>query len=185
VPASRRTLPRILGTIGAVVVAVSTFVSWYEFDVVLRVGRAVQVFRVPVDLWGPSPVAGLVLLAASVGAVALLNLPVSVPPRQAAVAAAVVGAGITVFAVVRLFDVPDLGFSTLAPPKTAVRARTDLDGGPFLALGGGLILTAGAVGALLAAPARPRAAGRARRRPRRAGRGTRGRPTPTRGGADR
>jgi hypothetical protein len=117
--------------------------------------------------------------------VALLNLPVSVPPRRAAVAAAVVGAGITVFAVVRLFDVPDLGFATLAASRTAVRAGTSLDGGPFLALGGGLVLTAGAAGVLLAAPARPPAPGRARRRPRRAGRRTRGRPTPTRGGAGR
>jgi hypothetical protein len=183
VPASRSTLSRILGTLGAVVVAVSTFVSWYEFDVVLRVGRAVQVFRVPVDLWGPSPVAGLVLLAASVGAVALLNLPTSVPPRQAAFAAVLVGAGITVVALVRLFDVPDLGFASLAPPRGTVRAETHLDGGPFLAFGGGLVLTAGAVGALLTAPASPRT--RTRRGARRSGRRTRRRATPTRGGAPR
>jgi hypothetical protein len=152
---STRSLLRVLGTVGAVLVAVATFVSWYEYDVVFRLRGGRRVFEVPVNLWTFDLLAAFLLLAGAVAGSVLLNLPTDWLPRPAGIAAAVMGVGMAVYAAVRCIDVPHLGVAELfpAPREVPPRAETHLDGGPFLALGGSILLVVGSLGAIL--PARP------------------------------
>ena len=55
-----------------------------------------------------------------------------------------------VYSIVRCFDIPNLGVQTL---PGGLRAVTQLEGGPFIELSGGLLLVLGGLGDLLTAPA--------------------------------
>jgi hypothetical protein len=122
-----------------------------------------HVVAVPVDLWSTSSLAAGILLAVAVAAVVLLSVE-SAPAGRAAVVVAVMGLGVAAYAAVRCFVLPDLGMDVapaVAGPGAAVGAQTHLDGGPFLALAGALMLIAGAAGLLpdsaVAREARPAA----------------------------
>lgn len=145
-----RAASRALGSVGATVVAVATFVAWYDFDVVFDAGGVTHVVEVPVDLWSTSSLAAALLLGAAVAAVVLMNLPWGPAAGRAAVVVALIGLGIAAYAAVRCFALPDLGMDAapVAAGLPAAAALTHLDGGPFLALAGALMLIAGAAGLL-------------------------------------
>jgi hypothetical protein len=154
---STRSVLRVVGTVGAVLIAVATFVSWYDYEVLFRLGRARRSFDVPVNLWTFDLLAAFLLLAGAVAGSVLLNLPTDWLPRQAGIAAAVLGVAMGAYAAVRCFDVPDLGVDQLvrAIGGRHPRPQTHLNGGPFLALGGSVLLIAGSVGANWPVPAQP------------------------------
>jgi hypothetical protein len=136
---------RTFGNVGAAIVVMATFVAWYDFSVALAVPGAK--FVVPVSLWSLYPGAAALLCAGAVAILVLVNVPWLSAQRAAGVVACVLGAGIVVYAVVRIFDIPDLGVFQVPRPvgAEALEAGTDLDGGPFLALVGGFMLTLGAL----------------------------------------
>lgn len=153
-PATRALL-RALGTFGAVLVVVATFVSWYSYEVLLPLRRAPHSFQVPVNLWTFDTLAAFLLLAGAVAAAVLLNLPTDWLPRAAGIAAAAIGLAMAIYSAIRCFDIPDLGVTNLVRPVagTTPRARTHLDGGPLLALSGSIVTVIGSIGAI--APERP------------------------------
>jgi hypothetical protein len=88
----------------------------------------------------------LLIVAAGIGSIALL-LPANLA-RLGGIVAALAGAGIAVYCLVRMMDFPDLG------PRIPPVAATVLDAGPFIGFLGGALLIVGAVGLLL--PEAPR-----------------------------
>jgi hypothetical protein len=147
---------RVAASVGAILVAVATFVGWYDFTVVANAGGTSQRFLVPTDLWRPYPVAAMLVLAGAIFGLAVLNVPLEVP-RPVLVLAAIFGLAVCAYAVVRIVDVPEMGVGR------GTTAPTSVDGGPFLAFAGGLLL---AIGAAAVAVASAPAPARARRPPR-------------------
>jgi hypothetical protein len=161
-------LARTFGFLGAVAVAVSTLVAWYDYQVILATRPIVSLFEVPVDLWNLYPLAAALLLGGALVAMALLAIPPAIAPRTPSLVAALIGLGIAVYGVVRCFDVPDLGIH--AGPRNGVAAHTAIDAGPLLALVGGLMIVVGSlVVAVAASRAAARATGARTRRPRHGG----------------
>jgi hypothetical protein len=154
---------RLVAFAGAVLVVLSTLVSWYAYDIqgVAADGVATPVFSAGADLWRLyAPWAAALVVAGGVGALALL-----VPARMRRVAACVAiaaGVAIGVYAIVRLFDVPALGADSLVLNRngSSMVAGTAVDGGAFLALVGGAVLAVGGTLGLAATPARGRAGAR-------------------------
>ena len=141
-----RILP-ITATIAASMALFSTFFSWYSFQVVIPVQRVVHIFFVTTTLWGITTVAPIVILVASFMAFVLSI----VGPRPAAnVIIALVGVGMLAYGIVRCFDVPALGVEIV---RGGLPATTQLEGGPFIELSGGLLFLIGALGDLLTWPA--------------------------------
>jgi hypothetical protein len=147
---TRSTL-QAFGMLGAVLIALATFVSWYSYEVVFAAGRVVHVFQVPVDLWGPYTLAAILLLAGAVFGLVFLSLPASVSPRAAGLAVLAIAIAIGVWALIRCLDIPSLGVNELATPARGATASTVLDGGPFLALAGAVMLAMGSLSILLPA----------------------------------
>jgi hypothetical protein len=134
----------IFGVIGALVVIISTDVSWYSHDAVAAgpPGTTLILINASYTLWAITTVAPvLLIIAATFGAVALL-VPASLT-RAGGIVAAVAGAGITVYCLVRMFDFPNIG------PHIPGVAGTVLDAGPFIGFTGGALIIVGAVGLLL------------------------------------
>jgi hypothetical protein len=141
-----RILP-ITATIGASMALFSTFFAWYSFEVVLPVRRGVHIFFVTTTLWGITTLAPIVIIAASFAAFVLSIIG---PRPLANVIIALVGVGILAYGIVRCFDVPALGIQIV---RGGLPASTQLEGGPFIELSGGLLFVLGALGDLLTLPA--------------------------------
>jgi hypothetical protein len=133
-----------LGILGAAIVVTSTFVSWYTFDVAVSIAGVADVFVVPVTLWNYAPIAAALLVLAAVVGVALYALPPELASRPMRIGAGVLGLAVAAYALYRCLDVPELGL-----PAAAGRTDTTVDGGPFLALGGGILQALGALPALM------------------------------------
>lgn len=168
-----RAVLRGLAALGATFAVLATFFPWYVFEVVVPAGGVTHIFAVPITLWDLTTLAPILIVVAAVVALVCLAM---VDSRVAGVVEALIGLGITVYALVRCFDVPALGVDALPPavPRGGGRAATQLAGGTFVAMAGGLMLLIGSLADLLPdrgaqaapapaaqpAPARP-AAGRA------------------------
>jgi hypothetical protein len=137
---------RLCAAVGATIALFSTFLPWYAFGVALPGREIVHVFAVTTTLWAWTTLAPILIVAASVAA---LIFTAVVPGRLAGAVIALVGVGITVYAIVRCVDVPNLAIHGAA----GVRVATDLEGGPFVAIAGGVMLVLGGVGELFTAPA--------------------------------
>jgi hypothetical protein len=142
-------LARVFGFLGGAAVAVSTLVAWYDYEVVFDLGRLVNLFEVPVNLWNHDALAAALLLAAGLTAMALLVAPPAFGPRWPVVCAGLIGLGVAAYAVYRCFDTPDLGID--ATPRSGVQARTYVDGGPLLAVVGGAMIVIGSAVVLFGA----------------------------------
>jgi hypothetical protein len=140
----------------------ATFLPWYSFQVILPVSGVVHIFAVTTTLWGFTTLAPILIVAGSVLALLLAGL-VSRPVSNVVVA--LIGLAIIAYGIVRCFDVPNLGVNIL---PGGLEAITQLEGGPFIILSGGLLMVLGALGDLLTVPAgdvagRRRLSGRWRR----------------------
>jgi L-lactate permease len=153
-------LARAFGFLGGIAVAISTMIAWYDYEVVSNARPIALVFQVPVDLWSYDALAAALLVAAGLVAMALLVTPDTVSPRWPSIIAGLIGLGVTAYALYRCFDTPDLGIR----PRSAVQARTFVDGGALLAVVGGVIITVGAIAVLVGAH-RATTVGRERARP--------------------
>jgi hypothetical protein len=153
-------LARAFGFLGGIAVAISTMIAWYDHEVVFDTRPIPFVFEVPVDLWSYNALAAALLLAGGLIAMVLLVTPDTVSQRWPSVIAALIGLGVTAYALYRCFDTPDLGIGTTSD----VQARTFVDGGPLLAVVGGLMITLGAIAVLVGAH-RATTAGPERARP--------------------
>jgi hypothetical protein len=162
---------RGLGAVGAIIAAFATFVAWYSFQVVLGGGGVLNVFGVPATLWGVTTLAPILL---SIGAVVALFCITMSDSRAAGAIAALIGIGITAYAIVRCFDLPSLGVRALAPLAPGARAATTLEGGPFLEIVGGIMIALGSLPNLVGAPEEAQAPAGAER----GGRFRRGAPAP-------
>jgi hypothetical protein len=140
-----RSLLRSLGILGAILVVLSPFFSWYSYEVVVQSGRVTNIFDVAMTLWGLTTLAPILLSAGAVAALVVMTLVTS---RAAALATALIGLGVVAYALVRCFDIPDLGVSALAN-RPRVDAATSVDAGIFLAISGGALLVIAALGELL------------------------------------
>ncbi|WP_445149535.1 hypothetical protein [Baekduia sp. Peel2402] len=140
-------LARAFGFLGGIAVAISTMIAWYDHEVVFDTRPIPFVFEVPVDLWSYDALAAALLLAGGLVAMVLLVIPDTVSPRWPSAVAGLIGLGVTAYALYRCFDTPDLGIRT----STAVQARTFVDGGPLLAVVGGVVITLGALVVLVGA----------------------------------
>jgi hypothetical protein len=136
-------LARIFGFLGAVAVALSTLVAWYDFEVIVEIGRIAHVFDVPVDLWSYDSLAAALILAGGIAAMALLAVPVETWARWTSVCAGLLGLGVAGYAVYRCFDKPDLGIGAVS--RAGVDARTFVDAGAFLAVVGGAMIVLGSL----------------------------------------
>jgi hypothetical protein len=132
--------------IGGSMALFSTFFPWYAFEVVLPTARVVHIFAVSTTLWALTTLAPILII---VGAFVALIAIVLAPRPLAHIIVGLIGLAMIVYGVVRVFDVPDLGVQVL---PGGVRAITQLEGGPFIELSGGILLVLGAVGDLLGAP---------------------------------
>lgn len=148
-----RSMLRLFGILGAVLVVMGTFVAWYSYEVVITTAPVAHVFVVPVDLWSLYPLAAALLVAGAAAIMVLVSVPALAARRAAGMAAGLLGLGITVYAAIRCFDMPDLG---VGPIGGALEAETNLDGGPFLAFTGGALLILGSLPVLLPRPDRSR-----------------------------
>jgi hypothetical protein len=136
---------RLSAAVGATIALFSTFLPWYAFGVVFPTGGLLHVFSVTTTLWGWTTLAPILII---VGATIALIVTAAVPARIAGIAIALIGLGIAAYAIVRCFDIPNLA---IRGPSGA-RAVTELEGGPFLAIAGGVMLFVGGLGELIAAP---------------------------------
>jgi hypothetical protein len=137
---------RGLGVLGASAVVLSTFVSWYSYEVLFRTGPGAQVFDAPVTLWNLTTLAPVLLVAGSCVALAMIALVTS---RVAGVVTALIGLGVEAYAVVRAFEIPSVAASGIAGGLPSVAATTVLDGGVFLAMSGGVLLVVASLADLL------------------------------------
>ena len=119
-----------MGALGATIAIVATFLPWYEFGVILQVGRVTHVFDVATALWGYTTVAPILIVVG--GFVALVSFTLS-ELQAARVLAALIGLAVAVYAIVRCADAPVLAV---------------LAGGAPLALAGGLMMMIGGIGDL-------------------------------------
>jgi hypothetical protein len=137
---------RVIGTVGALTVVVATGLSWYSERVSITAHGVVDHSSTGFTLWHVRNVAAWLLVAgAAVGIVALL-LPRAKEWRGGMVAA-VAGFGISVYSLVAMFTLPDLGSGALVGGFLGVAVSTSVDVGPFIALLGGLILLVGGAAA--------------------------------------
>jgi hypothetical protein len=143
-PSDTRAVLRGVGALGATLAVFATFLPWYVFEVIIPVPGFTHVFAVATSLWGVTTLAPILIVVSAVVALVCLSM---VRARWAGVIEALIGVGITAYAVVRCFDVPALGVDLLAPG--AGRATTQLGGGTFMAMAAGLALLAGSLGDLL------------------------------------
>jgi hypothetical protein len=133
---------RLIGIVGALTVVIATGLAWYAGKITVTAGGVVDHATTGVTLWHVRNLAAwLITIGAAAGIVALL-LPVAREWRGGLVAA-VLGFGISVYALVAIFDVPDLGSAALIGSRIAAVATTAVDVGPFVALLGGLLLLVG------------------------------------------
>lgn len=146
-----RIASRVCGAVGATIALFGTLLPWYSFGVVAPAGRFVQVFAVTTTLWGFTTLAPTLIVA---GAVFALVLLIATDGRLAGALIGLVGLGILAYGVVRCFDLPHLGVTAVsAGGAIALRTITQLEGGPFVELAGGLMLVAGALGHMWPVPA--------------------------------
>jgi hypothetical protein len=138
---------RLSAAVGATIALFATFLPWYSFAVVLPTREVIHIFAVTTTLWGLTTLAPILIV---VGAAVALVFTAAVDGRVAGVVVALIGLGITTYAIFRCFEVPNLGIHG-GPP--GIRAITELEGGPFVALAGGIMLIVGGVGELIASPA--------------------------------
>jgi hypothetical protein len=150
-----RAILRGLGALGATIAVLATFFAWYSFEVVLAAGGAARLFVVPVTLWDLTTLAPVLI---TVGAIVALFCLAMVDSRVAGVVTALIGLGITIYAFVRLFDVPSLGVRDAAALARGVRATTTVDGGVPLELVAGIMLMLGSLGDLMRRREEPAAA---------------------------
>lgn len=137
---------RVLGMVGAVLVLVSTGLSWYAQRVTLTFGGLTQQTTSGLSLWDVRNVAAWALVAgAAIGVLALL-LHASREWRGGMVAA-VAGLGVMVYGAVAIVDLPALASGTLVRGTAAAAVVTRLDVGPFVALLGGFLLLVGGLAA--------------------------------------
>jgi len=125
-----RTLLRGMAALGATIAIVATFLPWYEFGVILQVGRVTHVFDVATTLWGYTTVAPILIVVG--GFVALVSSTL-IELRAARALAALIGLAVAVYATVRCADAPVLAV---------------IAGGAPLALAGGLLMMIGGIGDL-------------------------------------
>jgi lysylphosphatidylglycerol synthetase-like protein (DUF2156 family) len=138
---------RICAAIGATVAVFATFLPWYSFAVVLPAPGTIGVFDVTSTLWGVTTLAPILIAVGAVGALTLVALADA--SRPAGVVTLVIALAILVYGIVRCFVIPDLGVAAVtARGAVAARAATSLEGGPFVEIGGGLLLAIGAIGML-------------------------------------
>jgi hypothetical protein len=137
---------RLSAAVGATIALFSTFLPWYAFGVVVPRTEIVHMFAVTTTLWGWTTLAPILILA---GAVVALIFTAVVPGRIAGAVIAVIGLAIATYATVRCFDIPNLAIRG----PGGVRAVTELEGGPFVAIAGGVMLVVGGVGELVVSPA--------------------------------
>jgi hypothetical protein len=141
---------RGLGALGATVAVIATFLPWYVFDVVLPLGGVTHRFAVAATLWDVTTLAPVLIVVGA--AVALVCLSI-VGARWAGPVEALIGLGITAYALVRCFDIPNLGVAGLrGGPGGTAGAGTELGGGTLLAVSGGIMLLLGSLGDLLPSP---------------------------------
>jgi hypothetical protein len=147
VPDARSIALRTAGFLGALLVVISTFVAWYDFDVAFVTLGVAHAFVVPVDLWSLYPLAAALL---SAGAIACVTIVAFGTSRALGAVGALLGLGIVVYSGVRILDIPALEVGRLPAnvPATA-QAATNLDGGAFMALLGGILLCFGALSVLM------------------------------------
>jgi hypothetical protein len=137
---------RVIGIVGALTVVVATGLSWYSERVSVTGRGVVDTSTTGFTLWHVRNLAAWLLVAgALVGIVALL-LP-RAREWRGGIVAAVCGFGISVYSLVAMFTLPDLGSAALVGGFVGVAVSTALDVGPFIALLGGLILLAGGAAA--------------------------------------
>jgi hypothetical protein len=162
-------LARTFGFLGAVAVAVSTLLPWYDYEVVVATHPIVNLFEVPVDLWSLYPWAAAALTVGALVAMAMLAIPPAIAPRAPSAIAAVIGVGIAAYGIYRAFKVPDLGIH--AVPRAGVDAATVIDAGALLAFVGGLVIVVGSLVVVVSASREAAAAGAGARtrRPRHGG----------------
>ena len=153
---STRSTLKLFGNVGAGLVAFSTLVAWYSFHVAFSVPATA--FWVPESLWSLYPGAAALICAGALVGLALVNVPSLAQTRWAGVAIALVGLAVVVYSAVRILDLPSFGVFDVARPfgYGTIERGTDLDGGPFLALTGGFLLTLGALPVLVTAGERSR-----------------------------
>ena len=119
-----------MGALGATIAIVAIFLPWYEFGVILQVGRVTHVFDVATTLWGYTTVAPILIVVGAFVALVLFTL-IELPAARAL--AALIGLAVAVYATVRCADAPVLAV---------------LGGGAPLALAGGLLMMIGGIGDL-------------------------------------
>jgi hypothetical protein len=149
----------VLAIVGAVVVFVSTAITWYTHDVSVaaQAGQVGYSSSKTYTLWDYTNLAPVLLvIAAAVGAALLVFAPSS-SYRATALVAGLCGLGIAAYCVVKCFDIPDLGRTgsvSLPLPGGAVSAdaSTTLGAGPFVGIVGGLLMAASAAGLAGEAP---------------------------------
>lgn len=125
-----KTLLRVTGALGATFAIVATFLPWYEFAVILRLGRVTHIFDLATTLWSFTTVAPILIVVG--GFVALVCFAI-LESSIAGLLNALIGLAIVVYAAVRCVNVPTLGV---------------VAGGALLALAGGLMMMTAAVGEL-------------------------------------
>lgn len=138
---------RTVGFLGALLVVISTFLAWYDFDVAFATRGVAHEFVVPVDLWSLYPLAAALLSAGTIACVTIVGFGTS---RAIGAAGALLGLGIVVYSAVRILDVPALEIDRLPGSlHGTTQAATHLEGGAFMALLGGIFLCLGALGVLM------------------------------------
>lgn len=154
---------RVCGAVGASVALFATFLPWYSWEVVLPVrGTPLHFFALTSTLWGFTTLAPILVV---VGATVALVLLAAGEGRLTGIVTTLIALAILVYAAVRCFDLPSLGVALVSPNGVvATKAVTALEGGPFVAIAGGLMLAIGGLGSLWpagsAVPGSERDAGR-------------------------
>jgi hypothetical protein len=137
---------RLSAAVGATFALFATFLPWYSFGAAFPTPEVVHIFAVTTTLWGLTTVAPLLMV---VGAAVALIFTAVLDGRITGMVVGLIGLGVTVYAIVRLFEVPNLGIRW----PGGVRAVTELEGGPFVALAGGIMLLIGGIGELIVSSA--------------------------------
>ncbi|MCW3032864.1 MAG: hypothetical protein JWM60_1209 [Solirubrobacterales bacterium] len=138
---------RLCAAIGATAALFATFLPWYSYEVVLPTTRTIHVFTVTATLWGLETLAPILIVVGAV--VSLVLVGAAVPGRILGAIVGLIGLAILVYGIVRCFDIPNLGVVLLSPVGAArLSAITQLEGGPFVELGGGALILLGGIGAM-------------------------------------
>src|SRR5262245_55673911 len=134
---------RVLGIVGALTVIVATGLSWYSQELTISVGGIVDHSTTGLSLWHVRNLAAwLVCAGAVIGVAALLAAPRK--EWRGGIVAAVAGFGVSLYSLVGVFTVPDLGSGALVGAHIGAAVSSSVDIGPFVAgLGGFLLFTGG------------------------------------------